>query len=604
MPLELIWLVPATPAAAAIIVMLFFRPFAKHESRSPAVVTVPAVAVAFGLSIWYLSDMIIAGNLSPRIWNAAGLSYDPLHFNMNLILEPLTVIMLVAVTFVSLMVQMYSLGYIHRHPENSGKNSLSTYFGWVSLLTAAMLGLILSGNLLLMFVFWELIGLCSYSLIGYWFTDDNSLKSAKKTFIVTRLGDLGFLSAILLLFWSTGTFDTGSIREMVGTEALSGGVVIWAVVGIFAGAMAKSAQFPFHIWAPDASRAPLPASALIFSTTMVAAGAFLVARTFFLFEASPAMLSTIAIIGGITALLAATVAMISNDIRRVLAYSTISQLGFTMMGFGVGGVVIGLFHLFKHSFFKSLLFLSAGNIERTTGQSDVQNMAGIGKTLPWTQFTFIIGALCLAGIWPLAGFWSKDEILIASLYNQPLLFILSLLVIFATSFYIFRVVFLITNRYRQDKEDIKPLLIRESPPIMVLPLILLALAAVAAGFWNATGEFGAFLGQGQPKSFVDAFFKVFTRNWLPVVSQLIALSGIFMAYILYGARWLHPETMVRGILKPLYGILNKNYYLDGLYQKLFAGKNQPERKNPSSWLYGLYSLVILLLVAGFLWLFG
>jgi NADH-quinone oxidoreductase subunit L len=441
------------------------------------------------------------------------------------------------------------------------------YFAFMSLFTASMLGLVLADNLLMVYVFWEMVGLCSYLLIGFWFHRPAAADAAKKAFIVTRLGDFGFLAAILLIFFNTGTFDIGELHSLAITGALGGTLLTWVAIGIFAGAVGKSAQFPLHTWLPDAMEGPTPVSALIHAATMVAAGVFLVARCYPLFSHSVEALSTVAVLGGFTAIFAATMGLVMTDIKRVLAYSTISQLGYMMLGLGVGGIAIGIFHLFNHAFFKALLFLGAGSVNHATGTFDMRNMGGLRKVMPWTYATFLIASLSIAGIWPLAGFWSKDEILAASLQNQPILFYLAMITVFMTAFYMFRVVFLtFGGEYRGGGEAHgKP---HESPSVMVTPMVVLAVLAVVSGLWNVTGAFGEFMGHGETHSFAQGFFGILAHP-LPWISLGLAGLGILLAYAMYSAKWLSAER-IGSAFKPLYILFSRKYWLDELYEKVIV----------------------------------
>jgi NADH-quinone oxidoreductase subunit L len=488
--------------------------------------------------------------------------------NLGLMLDSLTAVMLIVVTFVSLMVQIYSQGYME------GDSGYHRYFASMSLFTMAMLGVVLANSLLLVFVFWEMVGLCSYLLIGFWFHRVSAANAAKKAFIVTRLGDFGFLAAILILYMNTGTFDISELSHMAVTGALAGTTLTWAAIGIFAGAAGKSAQFPLHVWLPDAMEGPTPVSALIHAATMVAAGVFLVARTYPLFEHSTQALMTVAIIGGFTAIFAASMGLVMTDIKRVLAYSTISQLGYMMLGLGTGGVAIGIFHVFTHAFFKALLFLGSGSVNHATGTFDMRLMGGLRKYMPWTYATFVIGSLSLAGIWPLAGFWSKDEILIFSLDKQPVLFALALITVFMTAFYMFRAVFITfggeyrggeTSAHGSDSHHGKP---HESAPVMVIPLVLLSILAVVAGFWNVTGGFGAFMGHGETHSFLYGFFHPLTQP-LPWISLIMGGLGILLAYAIYSAKWISAESVGK-VFKPIYTMLLNKYWLDKLYEDIIV----------------------------------
>jgi NADH-quinone oxidoreductase subunit L len=484
--------------------------------------------------------------------------------HLGLLVDSLTAVMLIVVTLVSLMVQIYSQGYMRGDP------GYHRYFAFMSLFTASMLGLVLADNLVFMFVFWEMVGLCSYLLIGFWFHKPAARNAATKAFVVTRLGDFGFLAAILVLYFNTGTFDIAELHSLAITGALAGTVLTWAAIGIFSGAVGKSAQFPLHVWLPDAMEGPTPVSALIHAATMVAAGVFLVARTFPLFAHSVEAVTTVAIIGGFTAIFAASIGLVMTDIKRVLAYSTISQLGYMMLGLGTGGIAIGIFHLFNHAFFKALLFLGAGSVNHATGTFDMRLMGGLRKVMPWTYGTFVIASLSIAGIWPLAGFWSKDEILASSLGSQPILFVLALITVFMTAFYMFRVVFMtFGGEYRGGSPEAHghP---HESPPVMVMPMVILAVLAVVSGFWNVTGQFGVFMGHGETHSFVEGFFGILTHS-LPWVSLMMAGLGILLAYAIYSAKWLSAER-VGSWFKPLYTLFYRKYWFDELYEGILVRK--------------------------------
>jgi len=440
----------------------------------------------------------------------------------------------------------------------------------MSVFTFSMLGLVMADSLLFMFVFWELVGLCSYLLIGFWFHKPSAANAAKKAFIVTRLGDFGFLAGILVLYVNTGTFDIAELHALAIAGALGGTVLTWAAIGIFAGAMGKSAQFPLHVWLPDAMEGPTPVSALIHAATMVAAGVFLVARMFPLFEHSQEALTTVAIIGGFTAIFAASIGLAMTDIKRVLAYSTISQLGYMMLGLGTGGVAVGIFHLFTHAFFKALLFMGSGSVNHATGTFDMRLMGGLKKYMPWTYWTFLIGSLSLAGIWPLAGFWSKDEILITALEQQPVLFWLALITVFMTAFYMFRAIFMTFHgEYRGGASDehgdhSHP---HESPRVMVAPLVFLAFMAVVAGWWNVTGGFTEFMGEHphtEAHGFFQGLFGVLTHP-LPLIALFVGLSGIFLAYAIYGAGWISAEK-IRKAVRPIHSLLEQKYFFDELYE--------------------------------------
>lgn len=580
MPSQLMWLIFLLPVFSFIIISFFIRPFVKPESRVAGYITITALTGSLVLSVWALTKVMADADhvleMTPIPWLVVG----DLNIHLGLMMDSLTAVMLVVVTVVSLMVQIYSQGYMRGDP------GYHRYYAWMSLFTASMLGLVLADNLLLMFVFWEGVGLCSYLLIGFWFHRPTAANAAKKAFIVTRLGDFGFLAAILLIFAKTGTFDITELYGLAGTPALAGATLTWAAIGIFSGAVGKSAQFPLHVWLPDAMEGPTPVSALIHAATMVAAGVFLVARTLPMFIYSIEAITTVAIIGGFTAIFAASMGLVMTDIKRVIAYSTISQLGYMMLGLGTAGIgiahggnitleaakaatAIGIFHLFNHAFFKALLFLGAGSVNHATGTFDMRLMGGLRKAMPWTYTTFVIGALSLAGIWPLSGFWSKDEILAISLEHQPALFVLALITVLMTAFYIFRVLFLtFGGEYRGGGPEAHghP---HESPPVMVMPMVVLAILAVVSGFWNVTGGFSAFMGHGETHSFWEGLFGIFTHSPLPVISLIVAGLGILLAYAIYSAKWLSAER-IGSIFKPFYTLFIRKYFFDELYENIIV----------------------------------
>ena len=556
MPYEMVWLIFLLPLFAFVLIALVTRFLGKP--RLSAYISIGAISVSMGLSIWALLCLLSAPGQELPVPSFSWLVVEGgITVQFGLIMDSLTAVMLIVVTVVSLMVQIYSQGYMHGDP------GYHRYYAFMSLFTASMLGLVLADNLLLMFIFWELVGLCSYLLIGFWFHRPAAANAAKKAFIVTRIGDFGFLAAILLLFSQTGTLDIAQLHGLAVAGYLAGTVLTWAAIGIFLGAVGKSAQFPLHVWLPDAMEGPTPVSALIHAATMVAAGVFLVARMYPLFEHSPEAMLTVAFIGGFTAIFAATMALVMTDIKRVLAYSTISQLGYMMLGLGVGGIAIGIFHLFNHAFFKALLFLGAGSVNHATGTFDIRRMGGLRKLMPWTYATFLIASLSIIGIWPLAGFWSKEEILASSLANQPVLFYLALITVFMTAFYMFRVVFLtFGGRYKGSAQA------HESSSVMVVPMVVLAVFAVGSGWFNVTGGFSQFLGHGETNGFVQGFFGVFAHplTWL---SLLMAGAGILLAYAVYSAKWLSAKR-IRRLFTPLHILFSRKYWLDELYGNLIA----------------------------------
>jgi NADH-quinone oxidoreductase subunit L len=472
--------------------------------------------------------------------------------NAGYIQDPLSSTMLVVVSTVSFLVQLYSVGYMR------GDDGFARYFTYMGLFVAAMLGLVIADNLLLIYICWELVGICSYLLIGFWYRNRAPANAAKKAFIVTRFGDLGLLLGIVLIWNSTGTFDIQALATRVGT--LQTGFLTTVALLVFFGAMGKSAQFPLHVWLPDAMEGPTPVSALIHAATMVAAGVFLVARLFFLFQASPVALGVVASIGTLTALMAATIALVQNDIKRVLAYSTISQLGYMMLGLGVGGVTVGIFHLGTHAFFKALLFLCAGSVIHAAHTQDMREMGGLHDRMKVTSWTTIIGALALAGIAPLSGFWSKDEILASAFRSgNILLLVVGVAVAGLTAFYMFRLWYMTFSGSARSEGAAHA---HESPFVMALPLVVLASLAVVAGAVNLPGSnmLTGFLTPGAPH---EPFLL-----GLAAVSLGVALLGVMTAVALYrGSPAADPITRLPRVL---YNFLAHKWYIDDFFEGVVA----------------------------------
>jgi NADH-quinone oxidoreductase subunit L len=557
---QYIWLIFLLPLLSWVIISLILKPFFKDKPKIAGYVTIAAVAASLLLSIWVLITLLGEPHHELEVPNISWVIIEGgVTINLGIIVDSLTAVMLIVVTVVSLMVQIYSQGYMH------GDAGYHRYYAHMSLFTTAMLGLVLANSLLLMFVFWELVGLCSYLLIGFWFHRPSAANAAKKAFIVTRIGDFGFLAGMIYLYANTGTFDTAELHQMAISGVLAGNVLTWGAIGIFAGAVGKSAQFPLHVWLPDAMEGPTPVSALIHAATMAAAGVFLVARTYPLFEHSAVALQTVATVGGFTAIFAASIGLVQNDIKRVLAYSTISQLGYMMLGLATGGVAVGIFHLFNHAFFKALLFLGAGSVNHATKTFDMREMGGLRKAMPRTYATFLIGALSLAGIWPLSGFWSKDEILVKALEEQPLIFILAMITVFMTAFYMFRVIFLTFGGEYRGKEHL-----HESSSVMTIPLIILAILACGSGLFNITGGFSAFFGHGETYSVVEGLFGIFAHP-LPWLSLILAGLGIFTAYAVYSKKWLSAEAIGKRF-SSLYKLFYNKYWVDELYEGIIVKK--------------------------------
>ena len=394
-----VWAIFFIPLASFVVIGLIIRPFFNNYRYLSSVALISGLVVCLVLAGWTLSSVIDKhGDLgfAPHHW----LSVGGIEISMGLVVDSLTAIMLIVVVLVSLMVQVYSHGYMRDDP------SYARYYAFMSLFTASMIGLVLASNIIQLYVFWELVGLSSYLLIGFWHHRPAAAAAAKKAFIVTRLGDLGFLIAILFLFFNGDAYaalglnflEIGDIQKGAALGVLGGLSATGLAIGIFCGAVGKSAQFPLHVWLPDAMEGPTPVSALIHAATMVAAGVFLIARFFPVFKASADAMTTVAMIGAFTALLAATMALATNDIKRVLAYSTVSQLGYMVAALGLGAYGIALFHLFNHAFFKALLFLGAGSVNHSTGTFDMRYMGGLRRVMPITYIVTLLGGLSLIGI--------------------------------------------------------------------------------------------------------------------------------------------------------------------------------------------------------------
>lgn len=464
----------------------------------------------------------------------------------------LNALMLVIVSLVSFLVHTYSAGYM------KGDDRLSVYYAYLGLFTFAMLGLVLSPNLLQTYIFWELVGLGSFLLIGFYFYKEEAKRAAKKAFIMTRIGDVGLLIGMILLFWEVGSFEYEAIFQAVRDGVISEGMLTLTAILIFIGAVGKSGQFPLHTWLPDAMEGPTPVSALIHAATMVAAGVYLVAALFPLFEASEAALLTVAIVGAVTAIFAATIALVQTDIKRVLAYSTVSQLGYMMLALGSAGYVAGVFHLTTHAFFKALLFLAAGSVIHAVHTQDIEKMGGLWKKLPKTGVLFLIGTMAISGVPLLSGFFSKDEILISAWNAEnPVLFVLAMITAFLTAFYMFRLFFMVfMGESRADHQEE----VHESPTIMTLPMTVLAILTIVAGYIN-TPWFGTFLGDW----LTDGHGHVEGPVWIMLVATILSLLGICLAWLIYGKQslsrdWLTSKTSVA------YGILYNKYFVDEIYQ--------------------------------------
>lgn len=542
----------------AFIIIVFITKKAKMVS---AVVALTAAAISALLSIKVLSNML--GGAKTQEVSVDWLNIPPmgefkgLNIQMGILIDPLSSLMLVIVTFVATLVILYSIGYM------KGDNGFSRYFAYISLFTFSMLLLVISNNYFQMFAGWELVGLCSYLLIGFWFHKPSAANASKKAFITNRWADFGFMIGIILLFVKFGTFNFGELAMMIERSRGTVSLVLLAAL-IFIGPIGKSAQFPLHVWLPDAMEGPTPVSALIHAATMVAAGVYLIARGFILFESAHSLLLAMSYIGGFTAIFAASIALVQQDIKRILAFSTLSQLGYMVMAMGVGNLTAGMFHLTTHAFFKALLFLGAGSVIHAVEEQNIFKMGALKNSMPITTWTFVIGSLALAGIFPLAGFWSKDEILSGALSSGHIgLYIVGTVVAFMTAFYMFRLIFVAF--FGKKRSEYRA---HESGWVMTLPLVILAILSVFGGFINSTWFYNAF---GQ--SFGTFIF--FRKAEIPhvnivvaMISTLASLSGIFVAWLLYYKEVIDTKDLaVRW--KGIYNLLNNKFYIDEIYTWVF-----------------------------------
>jgi NADH-quinone oxidoreductase subunit L len=503
------------------------------------------------------------------------------------LLDPLSCVMVLVVTGVGFLIHVYSIGYM------SHEGGYYRFFGYMNLFMFSMLTLVLANNMLLMFVGWEGVGLCSYLLIGFYFLKKSASDAGKKAFIVNRIGDAGFILGILLTavtlgtirFTSHGLLDsasyTGIFEELgraVGTGALGHGGGIFTAIALllFVGAMGKSAQIPLYVWLPDAMEGPTPVSALIHAATMVTAGVYMVVRMNAVYQLAPFAMDVVAVVGAVTAIFAASMALVQNDIKKVLAYSTISQLGYMFLACGVGAFAAGIFHLMTHAFFKALLFLGAGSvIHAMSGEQDVQKMGGLWDKIPVTARTFGIATLAISGIFPFAGFFSKDEILGGAFDRFFGMWVVGFITAGMTAFYMFRLLFLAFFGYSRADEHVEKH-IHESPPTMTVPLMILAVLSVIGGWIGWPGSLG---GENRFERFLEpvvsgvlseteavkiARHAGLKEYALMLASLGIALTGIFLAYQFYRAKRIAPE-LVAGKWPRLYSLLFHKYYVDEIY---------------------------------------
>ena len=622
-----VWAIFLLPLGSFVLIALVIRPFLNRWPLLAAASTIGTLIASTVLAAITLRSVIVHHEVVFETWD--WLSFGGATIQMGLLVDPLTAVMLVVVTSISLLIQIYSVGYMHGDP------GFARYFAYMSLFTASMLGLTLSSNIVQLYAFWELVGVSSYLLIGFWHERPSAAAAAKKAFIVTRIGDVGFLVAILYLFFKADDFTALGLNAFhipdiwqaaqpvaAGAAVLGGTALMWLALGIFAGAVGKSGQFPLHAWLPDAMEGPTPVSALIHAATMVAAGVFLVARFFPVFQQSDTAMAVVALIGAFTALMAATMGLVMNDIKRVMAYSTVSQLGYMMAALGLGAYAPAIFHLLTHAAFKALLFLGAGSVNHASGTFDMRYMGGLRRYMPATYLLVVIAGLSLIGIVPLAGFWSKDEVLLAAFDGNAHFADWINIVVFAgliagvvlTAFYTVRMVMLTfygdfrggidqenaelaAGRHQAPAHAAHPLgdadeedehhggvHLAESPWVMVAPMAVLGVGAVVVGFvinpqWiNLLGVpvhwVTGFVADGLlVATGGEGYAELPDFSWpMAGISTAAAVGGALLGLAVYGLRRDQSREPLR-LLGPVHTLLSQKYYIDHLYEGLIVRRS-------------------------------
>jgi len=626
---EYSWLIPLFPLLSFVMIVFFLN----RNNKISSYFAISMVLLSFLVSLKVFFEVL--AHPEPYQAFVNWLVWSDFVIPMGIYIDPLTVVMLMVVTIVSSLVHIYSLGYMHGDPR------FARFFAYLSLFTFSMLGLVIAGSYVLVLVFWELVGLTSYLLIGFWFEKNIAANAGKKAFVTTKMADLGFVLGLVLLIYAIGTAtlpevnakinhlkevagyaepgqhhgeeagnqshamaaesheevaeanhevvmaegegheevvaenqEIENLHEMATTtpsdeaekEEAKHTLLLIGIAGLllFMGACGKSAQFPFHVWLPDAMEGPTPVSALIHAATMVAAGVYLTARLMGIILVSPQMAIVVASIGAITAIMAASIGLVQNDIKRVLAFSTVSQLGYMMMALGLGGYAAGTFHLFTHAFFKALLFLGAGSVIHAVHTNDIQEMGGLHKKMRITSWTFLIASVSISGIFPFSGFWSKDEIFAVAFNGGHYVFlIVGVLAAFMTAFYMFRLWFMTFTGKPRDQHAYDHA--HESPYNMTVPLMILAVLSVCAGWWGipwilphlGNWYYGNFVFFGQPHHAPINYP-------LMIGSFLVASCGILLAYLMYYKRSISYEAM-GDRFKEIYTLLFNKYYFDELY---------------------------------------
>jgi NADH-quinone oxidoreductase subunit L len=587
-------LIPLLPFLSFIIIILLGRNFIRDKAHF---IAIPAVAASFLLAVSAFMDVSNGQviNIDVYSWIVSG----DFNVSFGFLIDQLTAIMLIVVTSIGTLIFIYSVGYMH------GDSGYYRFFAYLSLFIFSMLILVMANNFLLMYFGWEAVGLCSYLLIGFWFHKKSAGDAGKKAFIVNRFGDFGFGLGVILIFLTFGSLEftqvfgqagilAGQTINFLGTEV---DLATMIALLLFCGAVGKSAQIPLHVWLPDAMEGPTPVSALIHAATMVTAGVFMVARCNPLFMMSPVAMNTVAIVGGITAIFAATIALVQNDIKRVIAYSTVSQLGYMFLALGVGAFSAGIFHLYTHAYFKALLFLGSGSvIHALHDEQDMRNMGGLKKYMPTTYKVFVIATLSITGIPFLSGFFSKDEILWKAFQHGDLgkfLWFLGTVAALLTAFYSWRLIYMTFHgEFRGTPEQEKHL--HESPPVITVPLWCLAIGAVFAGYvgippifvehGDKIGEFLApVLGHSEGHgTHAQEYFVIFA-------SIFVALAGWFIAHIMYVKKTDLPQKF-GAMFAPVHKLLYNKYWIDELYSKTLI---QPMLKASEKVILGFFDKIVI-----------
>ena len=566
-------LIPLLPFIGFMIAGLF----GKYLKERAATVAVAGVLGSFVFSVSAFIDVLGNNIVDENLYS--WITIGNLNINVGFQIDQLTAVMLMVVTTLSTLIHIYSIGYMH------GDKGFTRFFAYLELFTFFMLVLVMANNFLLMFVGWEGVGLCSYLLIGFWYEKKSASDAGIKAFVVNRVGDFGFVLGMMLIFVTFGTLDFTDVFaqatpqlaaqniDLLGMEI---GIVTLICLLLFVGATGKSAQLPLYVWLPDAMEGPTPVSALIHAATMVTAGVFMVARCAPLFVLSHTAMNTVAVVGGVTAIFAATIGLVQNDIKRVIAYSTISQLGYMFLGLGVGAFAAGIFHLTTHAFFKGLLFLASGSvIHALSGEQDMRKMGSLKSKIKVTYWVFIFGTLALTGIFPFAGFFSKDEILWSVYGSNRALWVIGVIGALMTAFYSFRLIYLtFYGKSRMDHEVEHH--VHESPKIMTVPLMILAFFSITIGWIGIPGAlishinvFGEFLAPVFPAAHHGGEESRLLEIGLMIFSVIVALAGWRLAYVLYVKKTSIPDAMAEKF-KGLYNLLLNKYRVDEVYNAIFV----------------------------------